>query len=370
MLKLTINYMLSTNGQVASLKAGGNGHKSQSAGGEVSVEDFESKLEPLGWELSPNANMISPQGRSSEVDMRWSDTLKDKEIVYSTNQSYLSLNQERFTEKLYDSPQTFEALFADYLAITAKQNETLARITAARKARQDEEARIKQEKEAELAANVNRIIARFLSSPDDRGSDYDNAIYLKDQPGNPPNSTGVYVNPDHPRYAEVKVEVIKRNKADADARDAAEAAREQAKADQIAEWVAEYGTGDQKERLAAGLFPRSEAVDAIKDQAFSAGRELALYERITREDIDHDDECASIWDNDWSMNCDTSNAEMVTSGEWAKLKEVGALFPHAVECSIKRHVCKCESCDGEETRSGIYVKLEVGAFTFNREFAM
>lgn len=92
-----------------------------------------------------------------------------------------------------------------------------------------------------------------------------------------------------------------------------------------------------------------------------------MYERITRGDLSHDDDCRG---DDWEMECETSDASSATAEEWARLKEVKALFPDAIECAIKRHSCNCNACEESIERSGIYVKLHTGAFTFNREFGL
>jgi hypothetical protein len=72
------------------------------------------------------------------------------------------------------------------------------------------------------------------------------------------------------RHDEWKAEACRRNDADAAAKKAADKAREEVKSAAITAWVSEHGTASQRARLADGLLPRSEILNAMAAQAFAS----------------------------------------------------------------------------------------------------
>ena len=147
-------------------------------------------------------------------------------------------------------------------------------------------------------------------------------------------------------------------------KDAETARCESGKQQQIADWVAEHGDANQKERFAANLFPREEAVEAMKNLAFAIlDRQFARYERLTDLDV----ACECNYQN-CKLKCETTVKEKVIASEWEQMKAVRRFMPNALEVSLREHYCECEDCETKTTRTGIYVKLQVGSFVFNREY--
>jgi hypothetical protein len=150
--------------------------------------------------------------------------------------------------------------------------------------------------------------------------------------------------------------------------------REAEKQKQIADWVARHGDENQKERFAAGMFPRDEAVAAIKEQAFAPLKEFPEYERIKNGEVravcDENCLCAQGYDERCGITCETVDDVPATARQWEQIKRMKALLP-AATYTIRKHRCECDDPDcktGIVERFSIYVKLQVGAFVFNRNY--
>lgn len=158
-----------------------------------------------------------------------------------------------------------------------------------------------------------------------------------------------------------EAEFIRRRQEEAEARKRAQAAAKQA---QIATWVAKHGSQSQKERLAAGLLPEQEAIDALRDEAFAALAAHPLYNRLVSEDVEHKDECPYS-----EVSYDSSDAEDATEAQFEALKQIKSALPTAV-VTLRTHTAECANCKATTTRAGILVVLTVGEFEFRREFAV
>jgi len=141
-------------------------------------------------------------------------------------------------------------------------------------------------------------------------------------------------------------------------------AKQARKRAQIVAWVPEHGTPSQQERLAAGMLPDAEVVDAMRDQAFAAVT-LPLYELLTKEDIEHTEDCYG----ERGLEYESVELHVATAVQFELLKLVRGAMPGAT-VSLRRHTGKCNTCDGTVTRIGILSVLTVGEFEFRREFAV
>lgn len=319
----TFGYQLTQKGQRAHLLSGGDGKTFQYVKGEISLADAEA----LGLHFS-DGRLSADRGSLRTATRRYG-------------------RGSEFVEKRFDAPLSFAEALAEALTTRQAQLAVIAQ----------ENAEMEAAKQAALAgtATVSRpwgsntgAVVRVGETEFRFSDDKDLEALL----------------------AQRRREVQERAAAAEAERQAENERRQAAKEAQITQWVAEYGTQNQQERYAAGLLPAREIDQAMEARAFAPAADLVAFRRIEADDITHDDGCASEWNDDaWEMKCASEDAETCTAEEFEALKRVRALFPEGT-ATIKRHTCSCSKCDGTAERSGIYVKLTVGAFTFNREFAL
>jgi hypothetical protein len=133
------------------------------------------------------------------------------------------------------------------------------------------------------------------------------------------------------------------------------------KEEQIENWVEEYGTQSQKERLADGLLPYDEIEQAIYEQAFMVFNAFNDYKPIRHNDFCDRENCLGDFKSEWD------EADSLTEKEYYTLKKIEAIVPDA-EVMLIRHRCWCTGCDEEVKKTGFKVILEVGQFIFSKEF--
>jgi len=133
---------------------------------------------------------------------------------------------------------------------------------------------------------------------------------------------------------------------------------------QIQAWVAEHGSPSQRERLAAGLLPGDEIVNAMRDAALESLSEFPLYVPLSVQDIDHDENCCAE-----SAVFESCAAPDASALEFEALKRLRALIPDA-NVGLRRHTGTCNHCDATAARTGLLVVVVVGEFEFRREYAV
>ena len=145
--------------------------------------------------------------------------------------------------------------------------------------------------------------------------------------------------------------------------------RRQRRNQQIADWVADNGTENQKGRYALGLLPRKEIIDAMRDEAFSAASGFALYEEITIDQVPCD--CYERQADNLELECNP--AQHVTAEQFEIMKGLMFALPNATIKPME-NVGYCSGCnkDGEPgsiIRISFLASITVGEFTFEREYA-
>lgn len=337
----SITYYLNAAGREASLLQGGDGREEQKITGQITLE-----------QAKRTGRVITEQGGISDpgFDFRYGST----KLEYSHLNPAESSKWD-YEKRYYDQPQTFESLWQDYVELFDARQALIS----------------------EAKAERERLAAEFLADAQARAEfNYNGAAALL---------KGKWTHSfagKHPVLAEAN----KRKEADAQKRreqaerakaerEAEEAERQAAKERQIAEWVAAHGNENQKERFAAGLFPADEAVRAIKEAAFAPLSEFPEYERITNKEVraDCDENCrCNQGYGVCEINCTTADNVPATAIQWEQIKKMRALLPEA-EFALRRHDCECDDDDCEDAgirRHSIYVKIQVGGFTFNRNYAV
>lgn len=355
-MNLVFNYNLSQKGQLASLKAGGDGKSSQRVEGQITPEQFENDLLPLNWTLNAVGNLQDPEKRSWVYDLSDSSELIGTVDEYIAAASYNFQYDPKFKPVVFDEPQSFEALYDCYLKTYPIRKEIAKQVRVGR-------AKADIAKKAQAETNLQAKITEFYNNSSMRCGDLWGGSFF-----------GHSISSNHPDYADLKAEVDRRNKLDRDVAEAESQARADAKARQIAEWVASNGTDNQKARFAAGLFPESEATQAIEDHAFEPLAERERYQPIknkeVREACDDDCTCRAGYDN-CSISIKADDATSVSAEEWDLLQEFQSALPDA-SFVLRRVYAECSDDDcknGFIKRNQIYAKIVVGGFTFNRKYA-
>ena len=168
--------------------------------------------------------------------------------------------------------------------------------------------------------------------------------------------------------AEAEAEAEAKRKAKAEAEAEAEAERKvkaQVRAQQISDWVAQYGSQNQQQRHAAGLLPEDEVSKAIESRIYAALEGYALYETLKASDVC---ECEdNVFDRYCKVSFDVYPAHAATAEEWEMMKEIRNAIPQA-QIVLREHVGEGSDCDGKVVRRGIQVKVALGTFEFVREY--
>lgn len=339
--QFAFTYKLTKAGLRESLLQGGDGREAQRVTSQISLADAEA----LGIDLSGYGGL-----KSSEMEIRTA------ELRYPNSSVWGNVDVINFLPAYYDAPQEFQDLLADALRYHAERQIVFDGLKTEWEA-------IKQAAlagEAEFSAYSSGAIQIA------RGS----KVFKFD--GDPELNALVAERDRQRKEAEAKARTE---------REAEDSARKKAKVNQIAAWVAVHGSDSQRERFVAGLFPESEAIEVIEADAFAPLSSFAFYERIASGEVietcSERCRCASGYDEETcSIKCESNNVETVTDAEWRQIKRIVALLPEA-SVTLKLHCCQCDDndCDhdvgeGVIERKGLYVKLQVGAFTFNREYAV
>lgn len=141
-----------------------------------------------------------------------------------------------------------------------------------------------------------------------------------------------------------------------------QAARESRKKEQIAAWVSEHGTDNQKARLAENLLPLSEVKLSIGDAAFSPLSDFPLYQHIISNDV-------CLYDDSHEIETTWSNPETMAAEPFEQIKAMRSLMPDAV-ITLREYNYECEVCETSKNGHAICVEIEVGEFKFFRLFAI
>lgn len=143
----------------------------------------------------------------------------------------------------------------------------------------------------------------------------------------------------------------------------------------MAEWIAENGSDEQKERQATGLLPLAEAVELLTEQTFAA---LAGYPRYVYDGADRlwralpenmRSQLRSISVGD--LRVDSEHAQNATADQFALVRRIQSEVPNA-KVILRRHRIALKR--GSLTTSsvavyGVLVTHLVGPFVLRREYA-
>ena len=235
----------------------------------------------------------------------------------------------------------------------------------AEKAEKAEQAAIeKEEKQKQQSVEIDR----FLSDSDARaveiGNDY---IFIK--------SRKESIKSDHPLFTELKKTAVKRAQEYKTKQE--EIALQQAinRAQQLNQWIMDYGTDGQKKRHARGLLSEEEVIKAIREQAFSPLADLPRYKRITNDEVREsygyhldDDYCYS------ETKFLVQSANKATDEQFALIEQIENLLSNAqtefrIHYGYLKNTTEEEDEKAQVIRYSIKVTIQVGELTLTREYA-
>jgi hypothetical protein len=142
----------------------------------------------------------------------------------------------------------------------------------------------------------------------------------------------------------------------------------------IADWIQQYGTPQQQVRLAAGVLPIEEAIDAMTDQAFVAGDAFQRYvfdgARSLQERLRHLPQYGNVVINPTDIAVFGTDAVKATEAQWAIVQELQQVFPDGT-VTLREHriAWKGDPHAPTVTRYGVIVTRKVGPFDLRREYA-
>ena len=345
-LSVTASYVLTEAGRKASLLAGGDGRALQQITLQVPANRLHlvsvDKQGVARLKLRPRYEMDSERG-VVRID----------------------------AAPVYDEPPTIDELYR----AAAKNHELEATYFAARnaaRARRGEADRAFRETVAEafLGDRGRRAVTHPPPTPKRCYLESDKGRLLFD------------VATDLGRAKDVPAEAHRRFRADLRERDernrqdrTAQLALHEEKKRHIAEWVAAYGTDEQKLRQADGMLPMDEAIEGITDQAFVAAAHLPLYmhdgpsrlQAFLRESTGTSDIVIAPVD----VTVRSAHAVKATAAQWAVVQQLRSQLPDA-NVVLREHVLssKRHNGAGHLTVFGVLVTQKHGPFVLRREYVI
>jgi hypothetical protein len=313
----TITYRLSRTGQKDSLRKNGDGCREQVATGEVPLDLLDAFVIDADGNVSFDATRAPKQAKDEKYKMvvtvaRFGRKGYDVEWdVYPTWDDLLSyVRWADSVEKELD-----EATYADYLA--------------------DERARV----EAGHA---------FMTDPAARPDRVE--------------EDSVRIGGWSFWESDIVAEAKRRWAAD----QADQEEKRQANRRTLAAWIADHGSENQRQRLAAGLLPWREAHAAMEGFLFAPLQEFPLYERFDPADVCI---CERAGQEACKPKFESVDATELTAEEWDRLSAIQAVVPDG-QFQLREHRARCKSRVEPLMRRGVIVKRTVGSLTFKREFAL
>lgn len=143
----------------------------------------------------------------------------------------------------------------------------------------------------------------------------------------------------------------------------------------VAEWIAENGSPDQRERQAKGLLPFHEAREAVADKAFELLRDWPRYVRngpaVMQAHVRRYPEYneAVITERDLAVSDD--DAVQASAAQWARAQEARAILPDATVTLRSHRLTWRQHPDASAlTLYGLLVVRTLGPLVLRREFAV
>ena len=179
-------------------------------------------------------------------------------------------------------------------------------------------------------------------------------------------------------YTRASAECVARNRVLQSARDAARIEENRIKKEEAAEQEAQFVSlvsallsDEQRERFVAGCLPVAERDAVTREHLFAAFATLPRYEKLTHDDITHEDGCYGD-SPDFSVDeVELSNADL-DAAQFATWKQIAALVAsHENEpmIELRCHDGEC-NCGEKVRRYGAKVTIALASHSYSREFGL
>jgi hypothetical protein len=338
-------YLLSEAGRKASLLAGGDGKGVQ----RLSVQVPSARLHLVSVDLQGTAR-LKLQPRFERVDGA---------VV------------RRDGPPSYDLPPSVEELFREAAKNYELEREFRAERSLSRDRRRDADA----ERRTQLATE-------FLSDPTQRAMVHPVPSAKRCFIATPSGRVMFDVAKDAGPARDVPHEAFRRFRADLRTRRernltlrAQHLALHEEKKKVIAEWVAQHGSADQRERHAEGLLPAEEVIAALTDEAFACVNDVPRYPldgavrlaQYLREVTARPTIVIAPAD----LQIVGTDAKAASATQWSVIQQLQARLPDA-EVKLRDHRLSWRREPALPALSvcGVLATRHVGPFTLRREFAV
>lgn len=142
----------------------------------------------------------------------------------------------------------------------------------------------------------------------------------------------------------------------------------------IADWVAEYGSEDQRGRHSAGLLPAAEVIEALADEAFAPVADIPLYALngvvVLEAHVRAVTGRANLSILPSELQVVGVDAASASAAQWAAMRQLQARLPDA-DVTLREHRLSWRQDPAVPARPvyGVLVTRQMGPFTLRREFA-
>ena len=343
-LSVTADYRLSEAGRKASLLNGGNGHAEQ----RVRVAVPLTRLHLVHVDNNGVARLkLRPQFRMSP----------DQRVIKIK------------LAPVYDHPPTIDDLFQDAARNHELERTYHAQRTTAQTARRET-----------LEGRRNEVALEFLGDPSRRAVVYPPPSKRRCQVMTDRGPIDFDAKRDMGVARQIPLEAFRRFENDVRIRHGQGAdqrtrnlAKHAERQQMMREWIAVHGTHDQRQRLAAGVLPFKEFVDAITDVTFRPLSYLTLYpsdgaarvQELIRQHPGHAD--AIVTPNDLSVV--TRLLPTASATQWSLVNEIRDLLPGAQVQLRERSIAWKQDPHAPNVRLvSALVTIRVGLVLLRREF--
>jgi hypothetical protein len=343
-LSVTADYRLSEAGRKASLLTGGNGRAEQ----RVKVAVPLTRLHLVHVDNNGVARLkLRPQFRMSP----------DQRVIKIK------------LAPVYDHPPTIDELFQDAARNHELERTYHAQRTTAQTARRET-----------LEGRRNEVALEFLGDPNRRAVVYPPPSKRRCQVMTDRGPIDFDAKRDMGVARQIPLEAFRRFENDVRIRHGQGAdqrtrnlAKHAERQQMMREWIAVHGTHDQRQRLAAGVLPFKEFVDAITDVTFRPLSHLTLYpsdgaarvQELIRQHPGHAD--AIVTPNDLSVV--TRLLPTASATQWSLVNEIRDLLPGAQVQLRERSIAWKQDPHAPKVRLvSALVTIRVGLVLLRREF--
>lgn len=139
---------------------------------------------------------------------------------------------------------------------------------------------------------------------------------------------------------------------------------------QIDEWVAAYGSENQKARHALTLLPVEEVLSAMRERAYAPLDALMAerFKRITEREVCGCEQYPGVIDVDYDVDFEAGSLDALTAEQFEVYRKTQEALPEAT-LEARYHTGSCYRCGNTVSRCSLRVGIKIGEISFAREYA-